>query len=351
MKLPEGRNSRRISVDLPEHLIERFDELKREWGLRGRGAVLKRLLEVILPEDETSENDFTTNEDSVDNKAINETNYSIDPSSKYDEDAALVLISDGSLATINDQRTSNQKNEPHIIKTGVGQSSPGGIDLPGFVRNKSDKLRKSLKTATYLKNTDEIEDFIPTVKEKDITLSLNSASKHWHSLYGQHPGETVIEAAMIWIATDIWPQLEDTEEFPFTWTAANRKMKRHYPHWQVGSASLEKILVIAGVLEDPFATSSLPERMPTLIRRFVNRFKRSRNVTSFQTIESTMTVSGALKLLELPTQPGAQLTLSKIRGAYKNKAMQCHPDSGGTTESMRRLNEAYQMLKELYRQK
>ena len=47
----EDNGSRRISVDLPNQLIERFDELKREWGLRGRGAVLKKLLEVILTEE------------------------------------------------------------------------------------------------------------------------------------------------------------------------------------------------------------------------------------------------------------------------------------------------------------
>ena len=29
--------------------------------------------------------------------------------------------------------------------------------------------------------------------------------------------------------------------------------------------------------------------------------------------------------------------------------MSHHPDSGGTAETMRRLNEAYQLLKELYR--
>ena len=40
--------NRRISVDLPIHLITRFDQLKQEWGLRGRGAVLKRLLEVVF---------------------------------------------------------------------------------------------------------------------------------------------------------------------------------------------------------------------------------------------------------------------------------------------------------------
>jgi curved DNA-binding protein CbpA len=32
-------------------------------------------------------------------------------------------------------------------------------------------------------------------------------------------------------------------------------------------------------------------------------------------------------------------------------ALQHHPDSGGSVEAMRRINEAYQLLKELYRQR
>jgi curved DNA-binding protein CbpA len=32
-------------------------------------------------------------------------------------------------------------------------------------------------------------------------------------------------------------------------------------------------------------------------------------------------------------------------------ALSHHPDSGGSEEAMRRVNEAYQLLKELYRQR
>ena len=110
-------------------------------------------------------------------------------------------------------------------------------------------------------------------------------------------------------------------------------------------------MVIAGALEDPFATAALADRMPTMVRRFVNRFRRSKQVTSFETLESTMTVHGALKLLALSTQAGASVTLSSIREAYKTHALAAHPDAGGSTETMRRLNEAYQLLRELYRQR
>ncbi len=44
-----------ITVSLPKKLIERFDELKEQWGLQRRGAVLERLLELVLCDDEELE--------------------------------------------------------------------------------------------------------------------------------------------------------------------------------------------------------------------------------------------------------------------------------------------------------
>ena len=60
--------------------------------------------------------------------------------------------------------------------------------------------------------------------------------------------------------------------------------------WSVPSPSFAQVIVAAAVLEDPFASASVPDRIPTLIRRFVSRLKRSRKVTSFETLESTMTL-------------------------------------------------------------
>jgi hypothetical protein len=48
-------------------------------------------------------------------------------------------------------------------------------------------------------------------------------------------------------------------------------------------------MVIVGILEDPFSTSTLPLRLPTLIRRSGRRFRRRSRGTSFQTLEHTMT--------------------------------------------------------------
>ena len=44
-----------VTVSLPKKLIERFDELKEQWGLQKRGAVLERLLELVLCDDEELE--------------------------------------------------------------------------------------------------------------------------------------------------------------------------------------------------------------------------------------------------------------------------------------------------------
>ena len=99
----------------------------------------------------------------------------------------------------------------------------------------------------------------------------------------------------------------------------------------------------------PFLLSDLINRIPTLVRRFVSRFKRNNRSNSFETLDSTMTVHRALKLLNLSTAAGSAHTLIKIREAYKYKALETHPDAGGSTDQMRKLNEAYQLLKNLYR--
>ena len=55
--MPSADNERhkRISVDLPVDLVNRFDQLKDQWGYRRRGAVLERLLEEIFDDDEMQE--------------------------------------------------------------------------------------------------------------------------------------------------------------------------------------------------------------------------------------------------------------------------------------------------------
>ncbi len=317
---------RRITLELPDHLVDRLDELKKEWCIRSRGDCLTRLLEEIWTDEPDLETDLETPVDgfldtggskdpelssvttSTDAVGSEQSSRATEPS--YDEDRAIVLVrrrqepETQDIAAVLSADTSQPKDN---------STKSRGIDLPGFVRSRTQAIRTSLQ---HPKAPEERRDspFVPVVSFDHLTACSDKAIEHWTNLYGSKPGATVLEAVMLWMARDIWPQLDGSEGRTFTW-------------------------------------SSVADRIPTLIRRFVNRFKRSRRVTSFETLESTMTLHGALRLLDLPTQAGASLTLRSIRDAYKKKAIEAHPDAGGSTDGMRRLNEAYQMLRELYRDK
>ncbi len=348
----EEKKNRRISADLPDELISRLDELKKEWGIRSRGGVLKRLLEEVLSDDLNNynySNDIYTNDNNNPENITGQIGNE-QQTFGFEENKALVLISRPHDPSKLNYDELNSFEEENSITNNKSKQKSSGIDLPGFVSKRSERLRNSLRSNDKSTNRDK-EPIVPIVKEIHVRNSCEKASKHWLSLYGHPPGETVVEAAMNWLACDIWPHAEDSESSSFTWSASNRLMKKYCPAWEVQNPSFELVMVVAGVIEDPYASENLIQRIPTLIRRFVNKFRRSKNVTSFETIQSTMTVHGALRLLGLPTTAGSALTLNKIRDAYKNQALEDHPDSGGSTDAMRRVNEAYQLLKELYRKK
>ena len=349
---------RRINLELPDHLVERLDELKKEWCIRSRGDCLTRLLEEIW----TDETEFETRvDDLLDDVAPEDSLPSASPASEaleskqeqqpakpsYDEDRAIVLVR-------RDQDTQQRENTATFSTDPSRQKESGsksrGIDLPGFVRSRTQAIRTSLQPTPAQEERRE-SPFVPVVSFDHLNACCKKAIDHWTNLYGSSPGATVLEAVMLWMARDIWPQLDGSEGRTFTWRQVNQSMQDVCADWSVPSPKFEHVIVAAAVLEDPFAAGSVEDRIPTLIRRFVNRFKRSRRVTSFETLESTMTLHGALRLLDLPTQAGASLTLRSIRDAYKKKAIEAHPDAGGSTDGMRRLNEAYQMLRELYRDK
>lgn len=356
MNLPEQQSRRRINVHLPTHLIERIDQLKKELGLRARGDIIERLLEDLL-EDPIAENDLddsmNTHIDQNENDQFKgkEHRNECEIFSEFDEQNALVLVGTGKLnhPTVSSAFENIQESKGRIL---FDQSAKlnSGIDLPGFVRKRTDQMKDSLRK---IPNNEQSRDIpmVQDVSDADLKQALEAARDHWINLYGQPAGETVLEAVMIWLGRDIWPSVDGVDGRAFTWTAANRSMQELSPNWLAKPATFERVIVVAGVLEDPFATQTLSSRIPTLIRRFVNRFKRSRQVTSFQTLESTMTVQGALHLLGLSTKAGAAHTLKTIRDAYKAKAINAHPDAGGSTELMRKLNEGYQLLRDLYRQK
>jgi len=370
---PETNERRRISVELPDSLVRRLDELKDEWGLRARGDCLSRLLEEIFSSEDELDNELdhdpvndeqesssqtelptgveqssssSSSQHRIDSAPDLVSNDPVGPS--YSEDRALVLIGRGAL-DVGDRRD-DVPQDNIAAETKTKNKSAGGINLPGFVQKRTSEIRESLKPKP--KDTQNADSpLLPSIDATVLESCSQAVSDHWLNLYGKPAGDTVLEAAMTWLARDIWPNADGTEGRTFTWSQAGVMINSLCPGWVEPSPRFEQVMVVAGVLEDPFATSELKHRLPTLIRRFVNRFKRSRKVTSFETLESTMTVHGALKLLGLPTQAGASLTLKIIRDAYKQQAMDTHPDAGGSTEAMRRLNEAYQMLRELYRQK
>ena len=340
----DEKDVKRISIDLPIELIDGVDRLRKEWGLRRRGLVFERLLQVILSKDIDEgviENEHINSNHSRNLDSITDRN-GIDNSKK--EEKALVIVGNKNIEIKNVAVTDTQSVDVHPNQKDSGST---GIELPGFIRKQTTNLRRSLSKDKTVKNLEDTS--ITTIDIDDLVKAKDAAEKHWIYLYGQKPTESVIEASMIWLARDIWPNVDGTENLPFTWNAACKMLNSYCKDWIIDSLTFDHVVILAGALEDPFSTKNLRSRIPTLIRRFVNKFKRSQNVTSFQTLESTMTVHGALRLLGLPTKAGSSLTLSFIRDAYKEKALSNHPDAGGTNETMRKLNEAYQLLKDLYK--
>ncbi len=334
MNIPEDSNTKRISIDLPEELISRFDQLRKEWGFRARGPVIEKILKELLQEDDllpkNQQQEINFNENNNENLDI-------------DEDTALVLIKSDIKKEVNEISLNKRFTNNNQYK----EKANSNISLPNFVEKKVKNLRRSINSEKLKENINDIQ--INTIKETELIKCRIELITHWKTLYGSVPNDHVVASSIDWFERDIWPNLDGTENLPFTWSAANKLMSELCPSWIKKNPSLEIVLLMIGVLEDPFATSDLINRIPTLMRRFVSRFKRNNRSNSFETLDSTMTVHGALKLLNLSTSAGSAHTFRKIREAYKSIALETHPDAGGSTDQMRKLNEAYQLLKNLYR--
>jgi len=331
----DSQGKRRINLQLSRELVEQLDRLRSEWGLRSRGDTVERLIgELLIEPSQSNEVD-----------SLDATPQPV-ATTLFDEGGALVLVAQqrgGALGVDFVDGSGTSDANRHAQSPGASS----GIDLPGFVRRQSDQLRQSLNPQPPKDN--RIPDLIPLVGAANLADVLSAAEQHWLQLYGTPANENVLEAAMQWLAKDIWPQSDLSEGKAFTWTQACCLAVELAPSWPQGQPSFATVMALAGLLEDPFSSSTLSMRIPTLIRRFVHRMRRRQRGMSFETLENTMSLHGALKLLQLPTAPGHRLTLAAIRDAYKEQALKHHPDSGGNPEQMRRLNEAYQLLKELYR--
>ncbi|MCH9713953.1 MAG: DnaJ domain-containing protein [Cyanobacteria bacterium] len=338
----EERQPRTVSLKLSAALIARLDGLKGEYGLRSRGAIVERLLnELFAPEPDQSGGGGAAAAEGAGSEPPSQSDGA------FDERGALVLVNRGGPDQLAlDLALRPEHPDPAYPELPDSPPRNRGIDLPGFVRRQSDQLRRSLHPRPPA-SADSL-DPLPQVQGELVQQALERVRSHWHELYGSDANGAVLEAAMVWLAQDIWPQSDQSEGRPFSWSLATEVMRNLAADWPVDAPSFERVMVAAGVLEDPFSCSTLVLRLPTLIRRFVHRFRRRRG-TSFHTLEHTMSLHGALKLLQLPTAAGQRLTLPQIREAYREMALAHHPDSGGSEEAMRRLNEAYQLLKELYR--
>lgn len=333
----DSNERRRITLQLPNHLVAGIDRLRIEWGLRSRGDTVERLLGELLVEH---------NEEGSADEDPSDVGHGEAEAEVFDEGGALVLIAqrrNGGIGAdfIESDQSSEQRSQ------GRPTQGSSGIDLPGFVRRQSEQLRRSLGATASTPVSDRQR--LALLDQSNLTTALTTAQQHWYDLYGTPPNDHVLEAAMGWLAKEIWPQVDQSEGRPFTWSLACRIASEYAPSWPCDPPSFDRVMVMAGLLEDPFSSDTLSVRIPTLIRRFVHRMRKRQRGMSFETLENTMSLHGALKLLHLPTAPGHRLTLADIREAYREQALQHHPDSGGSVDQMRRLNEAYQMLKELYR--
>lgn len=333
---------RRITLELSLEKLSHIDALKREWGLRNRGDVLERLLGELFASAEEDLEPAPVRGPTTEEAAASD-------DGSLDDGAALVLVGQGGWAMEGWGVEAAAASPARPVPEEGGKTK--GIDLPGFVRRRSQQLRRSLQVEREPDPSQAGVSAWPQVSESLLQQSEEIVASHWLNLFGQSPNAAVVEAAMGWLAHDIWPHADLCEGRLFTWSAAVRLMREVEPHWSDAPPSLERVIVTAGVLEDPFSAETLPLRIPTLVHRFVHRFRRRQRGTSFQTLESTMTLHGALRQLQLPTDPGQRVTLTQIRDAYREMALKHHPDSGGSLDTMRRLNEAYQLLKELYRQR
>ena len=380
-----GSEKRRITLELSEDLLGWIDGLKSQMGFRNRGLIVEQLLRELVPE--LDDDDAGSLDDAAailedkqsagepdhepESAAVAEggavmedsqleasshtadvgsmaTGTGVAGESEADDDAAIVLIGTSKVSKRDPKRVSPEKSDQRVMRTG---SAVGvGIQLPGFVRRQARAVKRSLAEQVAPAG-DERNAGLTLIPAEALEEALVRAQQHWLEIYGTPPSDAAQDAALTWLARDLWPQSDHSDGRPFSWGLAQKVLLSFAPSWTVGEPSLDRVITAAGILEDPFGASSLAVRVPTLITRFVQRQRsKQKRSTSFEAIDQSMTVHGALRLLQLPTIADRPYTLKEIREAYREQAQNHHPDAGGSADAMRRLNEAYQFLKERYRQ-
>ena len=130
MNIPKNSNTKRISIDLPEEIISRFDQLRKEWGFRARGQVIEKILNELLQEDDllpkNQQQEIDFNEKN-NNEKLN-----------IDEDTALVLIK----SDINKEVHEISLNKRVSNNDQYKEKANSNISLPNFVEKKSKESQK-----------------------------------------------------------------------------------------------------------------------------------------------------------------------------------------------------------------
>jgi len=359
-----GSDKRRITLELSEDLLRWIDGLKSQMGYRSRGPMVEQLLRELLPDLEDAEqadpSATTAQVAASPNPAVpkpvqtgsdsagDDPAEAPDPfAGELDENSAIVLIGSDLVSLRDRERGASESTATGDSLSSLGAG--GGIQLPGFVRRQARAVKRSLSEQAQ-PQSEERSNGLALIPADALQDALLRAQQHWLEIYGQPPSDAAQDAALTWLARDVWPQSDHSDGRPFSWGLAQQVLLSFAPSWPIGEPSLDRCITAAGILEDPFGSNSLAVRVPTLITRFVQRQRsRQKRTTSFEAIDQSMSVHGALRLLQLPTIAERPYTLKEIRDAYREQAQSHHPDAGGSADAMRRLNEAYQFLKERYR--
>ena len=155
MNSPQKANTKRISIDLPEELISRFDQLRKEWGLRARGPVIEKLLiellqeEDLIPKNQQQKLDFSGNQNNNEKPSI-------------DENTALVLIKPEVKQKVKEIPLNNNILNNNEIK----EKPNSNITLPNFVDKKVKNLRRSINSEKIKEKINDIQ--INTIKENEL---------------------------------------------------------------------------------------------------------------------------------------------------------------------------------------
>ena len=133
MCIRDSSNTKRISIDLPEELISRFDQLRKEWGFRARGPVIEKILKELLQEDDLLPKN---QQQEIDFNEKNNGDLNID------EDTALVLIKSDVKKEVNEISLNKTVSKNNLYK----EKANSNISLPNFVEKKVKNLRRSINS-------------------------------------------------------------------------------------------------------------------------------------------------------------------------------------------------------------